>query len=251
MKGSNAVRHQVSRGPAKPRKCVSNMTIRFPSKQEKPWVIQLRPIEDSVIAEIPPPPSMRRDYRAVYIDLLDHILQDYEIVALSQTIDKRQWGEEVPDQEKYIGALSQRHSVQAMITASYGKVEPPGPTSCCFVVHVVGHPNRTLLEELLEFGMTALPHIMYGLRSMPESWPLEMLSWNAAFVDWFRLKATDTVLIKLIEQSGLLLWTADRNLSFGLSQASGMDRILPYIEDVAQRWGLRAVVEWMGKTIQL
>jgi hypothetical protein len=221
------------------------MAFRLFAKQEKTWVVHLQPVGDSIIVQIRTPP-LWKDYRSVYIDLLDRILQDYEILALSQLIDERQWGEEIPDRQKYANAISQRFLVQGTITTAYDKVAPPEPTSDSFIIHLVGHPNRTLLEELLEFGMGCLPHIMYGLRGTPTSWPLEVLSWNGIFINWFHLKETDTALVKLAQQSGLLLWTADRNLSLALPEASGMDRILAHVEAVAQRWNLRMMVDQTG-----
>jgi len=219
------------------------MAIRLFAKQEKPWVIHLEPIEDSVTVEIRTPPFWKH-FPSAYIDLLDRILQDYEILALSQLIDERQWREAIPDRQEYANAISQRFSVQAVITAAYDKAEPPDPTSNSFIMHLVGHPNRTLLTEILGFGMDSLPNIMYGLRRVPDSWPLETLSWNEVFVRWFRLRETDEALMKLIEQSGLLLWTADDYLSLALPVASGVNKILVHVEDVAQRRNLRVLVEW-------
>lgn len=218
------------------------MVIQLFAKREKQWTIRLKPVEDSIIIKVCTP-RLWKDYRSVYIDLLDRILQDYEVVALSQLIDERQWGEEIPDRQKYADAMHKRFSVQSTITASYDEMVLPEPKSESFIIHVAGHPNRALLEELLEFGMDCLPHIMYGLSRIPDAWPHEILLWNRMFLDWFHLKEPDTAIKKLAAESGLLLWTADRNLLVALPEASGMDRILRQIEDVAPEWNLRVVVE--------
>jgi hypothetical protein len=220
------------------------MAIHLFAKQEKPWFVHLRYIEEGAIVEILDPPSVRKNYRALYIDLLNYILQDYEIVALSQAIDERQWDEEIRDRQKYADAIGQRFSVRATITADYDKPELPKPSDYFFVMHIAGRSSRPLLLELLEFGMTDLPNIMYGLRSLPDPWPLQTIAWNKVLVGWFRLEETNTDLTKLIKQVGLLLWTADRHLWVGLSQAKKAERILAYAKDLAQMENLRLVVEY-------
>jgi hypothetical protein len=220
------------------------MAIRLFTKQKKPWFIHIQNIEGCAVVEILDPPSGRKDYRALYIDLLNYIFQGYEIVALSQAIDERQWGEEIRDRQTYADAIGQRFSVRATITADYDKPELPKPSDYFFVMHVAGRSSRPLLLELLEFGMTDLPNIMYGLRSLPDPWPRQTITWNRVLVRWFRLEETDTALTKLIEQVGLLLWTADRHLWVGLSQARKAERILAYAQDLAQIENLRLVVEY-------
>jgi hypothetical protein len=218
------------------------MKYLFPAKS-KPWYTYVRRTEDFITVEITDPPFVWKDHLDLYIDLLDRIFQDYQIVALSQMIDERQWWKDIGDRCDYVDAIRQRFSVQAAVTACYDKPDLPGETSHSFVVHVVGRLDRSLLRELLGFGMTDLPNIAYGLRSMPESWLLEILSWNKVFVGWFRLREPDTTLVRLIEQTGLLFWTADGHLSFGLSNDSGVERILAFAEDLAQEWGLSPVID--------
>ena len=219
------------------------MSVQFFSQQEKPWVVHLEYLEDAVIVEIRTPPLWKH-FPSAYIDLLDHILQDYEALALSQLVDERQWKEEIRNRQGYVNMVRQRFSVQALITADYDKAEPPDPRSNSFIVHLVGQSSHSLLTEVLGFGMNSLPHIMYGLRRLPDHWPLEVLSWNGVFVRWFRLKETDAALVRLIEQSVLLVWTADDYLSLALPNASELDKTLEHIEDVAQRRALRVLVEW-------
>jgi hypothetical protein len=218
------------------------MLVQLFSRQEKPWAVHFESLESAVIVEVQTPPLWKH-FPSVYIDLLDHILQDSEVLALSQLIDERQWKEKIPNRKAYINAIRQRFSVQALITATFDKAEPPNPESSSFIIHLVGQPSHNLLTQVLGFGMNSLPHIMYGLQRIPDRWPLEVLSWNEVFVRWYRLKENDAVLVTLVEQSNLLIWTSDDNLFVALPNASELDRVLEHIKNVARRRGLRVVIE--------
>ena len=91
--------------------------------------------------------------------------------------------------------------------------------------------------------MTCNPNLAYGLTGMPQDWLLQTLEWNTLFRKWFSLQVDDTAVEELIDHVGLLFWTADRHLWFGVSSTPELDRILTTVEELGPRWGLRPAVE--------
>lgn len=214
-------------------------------KDDKTWCINIRQMVGFVWVEITDPPFMWVDLQDMYIDLLDRIFQRYKVVALSQKVDERQWN--IGDREQFVNKIRQKLSMRATITADYGEPHPPKQTDDCFVIHTVGAFDRSLFQEVIRFGMVELPNITYGLTSIPEVWPLEIFEWNKIFISWFRLKASSSALLRIIEQVDLLCFTIDGHLSFGLPEGSELERILASVVELAHERSLEPVIEQVGQ----
>jgi len=215
--------------------------MRWLTKREKQWNIYLGGVQGVALVEITDPPLLKK-YRDLYVDLAHRAFENCSMIALSQWIDEDQ-GWHIEDRQAYVATLREKFSVRAELTAYYDDPRIPELTTSDYVIHVVGQPNRLLLDNILEFGGTSLSNIAYGIEHVPEPWPQEILSYNKTFVRWFRLTETDEVLVGLLERVGLLLWTADGHLWLALSESRKMERILEAIEGLAEEWHLRLALE--------
>ena len=179
-----------------------------------------------------------------YMDIIGHVFQGYEVMALSQFIDERQGlSNKIGNRQEFVERIQKVYPVQAEITNDYADPNPVKPESLTYVIHVVGQYCRPLFGQLLVFGTTSLPNIAYGLRTVPAAWPETVLVWNQSFVKWFRLIEPLTALAELTEKVGLLFWTADGHLFFASSEKSETDEILLYVLHLAAELDLRLVVE--------
>lgn len=216
--------------------------MRWLTKREKRWNAYLGEVQGVAVLEVTDPPFSLKKYRDLHVNLAYRAFENCRMVALSQWIDEDQ-GWDIKDRHAYVATLQDKFSVRAGLTADFDDSRIPEPTNGAYVVHVLGEPNRPLLDEILEFGGTSLSNIAYGVENAPEPWPEKVLSWNKAFVRWFRLVESDEILVRLLEQVGLLFWTADGHLWLALSESRKMDRMLEAIEGLAEEWHLRLVLE--------
>jgi hypothetical protein len=212
------------------------------------WKVKVRHREDFDLVEITDPPSMWiGGFRDLYFDLLENVFQKYEVIALSQMIGVGQGWDDIEafdDLQDYIKSLHRKYSVQAVVTSAYDDPTWPRPNALYFVVHVAGRINRSLMQELMGFGMDSLPNIAYGLESVPASWPYQVYEWNKVFTQWFRFKVKDITLKRsVIDQSQLTFWTEDGHLEFVFADIGEQERLLATIVDLAQKYDLQLVID--------
>jgi hypothetical protein len=140
-------------------------------------------------------------------------------------------------------SIHQRFAVETAVTAAYDNRSRPDESDLYFVIHVLGQLMRSLLEELVGFGMDACPNIGYGLSSEPDRWPEQVFEWNEVFVRWFRLKVGNAALSdSILSHVELLFWTGDGHLTFAVEKKSDHEEILEIIAQVAAQHKLDLIL---------
>jgi hypothetical protein len=152
------------------------------------------------------------------------------------------------DLHDYAESVRRKYSVQVAITAKYDEPTWPQSTALYFVVHILGWINRSLIQELMGFGIDSLSNVAYGLESASDSWPHQVYEWNEVFTRWFRLKAKDITLKKsVLDQTKLTFWTEDEHLEFVFADIDEQERILTVVNNLAQEYDLQLIIDESSK----
>jgi hypothetical protein len=196
---------------------------------KKKWPVIIRPNEKMVfigITHVTDSPIFERIIYEMY--------RDDGTILLSQYVDTDQWSKE--NWPQFINELRQKYHLDVNLTKSYTDLDKATDDFSTFILNIAGSLKDDFLPQAMGFGMTNLPHIVYGPKSIPDNWQVELSKWNGVMVQWFNLKmdSNDERFINLIEQTGPIGLTSDGDLCFCITRLEHFNKLLKIISNISE-----------------
>jgi hypothetical protein len=184
--------------------------------------------------------------KTLFNESLESIYKDKGQIVFSQFVDENQWN--IGDRSEFMNGIVARHLVRLAVTADYSEKRAPKKEDHTYVLHGLALPRFEFLNDVLHFGMTSLPNIIYSYREDTVDWLSKILDWNKHFLTWYQFKTSDKFMAHLMNQIGLTSWTSDYYLSFGITNIEQLIDVLNGLQEVADGRNLSLVINTKSLT---
>lgn len=176
--------------------------------------------------------------KSLFNESLEKIYGDKGKIAFSQFVDENQWN--IGDRSEFVNRMATHHLVNLAVTASYSEENIPKIGDRIYIFHGLASPKLEFLNDVFRYGMTNLPNIIYEYSENTVDWLSKLVSWNKQFLSWYQLETSDELIVDLINRTGLISWTSDYYLSFGIINIDQLTNVLDGFQKVASErsWSL-------------
>jgi hypothetical protein len=198
---------------------------------KKKWLVNIRISEKILWIEITDAVVNPEIFRRIIYEMY----KDYDAILLSQFIDTQQW--HIGNRSEFVEKLKQKYSAEIFLTKSYTDSSSVTDDDSTLVLNTAGLLNRNFLSDVIGFGMTNLPNIIYRLGPIPNNWSSELSErWNGLIVKWFDLNIDETnaELINLVEQTGPIELTIDGHVNFIFTRIDHLHKLLKILRAIAK-----------------
>jgi hypothetical protein len=178
--------------------------------------------------------------KSLFTEALEKIYKNKRKIIFSQFVDENQWN--IGNRSEFLNRIAARHSVNLAVTANFYERNAPKIGDHVYVFHGLSSPKLEFLNDVLHYGMTDLPNIVYEYSGNTTDWLSEAVNWNKQFLSWYQLEAPDESMVNLINQIGLICWTSDYFLSFGIADINQLIVILDVVQKIADDKRLSLIV---------
>lgn len=179
--------------------------------------------------------------KSLFNESLEKIYGGKGKILFSQFVDENQW--HVGDRSEFVNRIATRHLVNLAVTANFSDKKVPTPEDRTYVFHGLASPKLELLDDVFRYGMTDLPNIIYEhSENTGGDWLSNLIKWNKLFLSWYQFKASDDLILDFMNQIGLISWTSDHYLSFGIANIDHLTKVLDGFQKVADQRSLSLII---------
>ena len=106
-----------------------------------------------------------------------------------------------------------------------------------YVFHLEGRANYLPVFDLLSFGMTSIPNIIYFRSKIILDWRHTVLEWNKKVLKWYWHEGKDEDLLDVKNQNDFVCWTSDGHINL-LIDDEVKNSFIKTLEDVCMIYNL-------------
>lgn len=205
-------------------------------KKKSTWEIIRLDIEDLSILEITDSRLHKVNSQDLFLYFLARLPSEGKTFSISQLFN--------PSQSQYVRydqllkELIERNPLNLEITSNFDTTQKFNSPQEDHVIHVLTRNLDDPLSTIVHFSGATLSNIIYNFREGYGEWLEKITWWNKHFLDFFWLKTDVNSLVDLVNQSGLLLWTADGHINLVAKNPTEFDHYLRLLHNAAEIYSL-------------